>query len=355
MMGAALAPQFSTPALARESQAGEDAGDDQTMRIGFGSCAYQDRKQLIWDAVWTSRPDVFVMLGDNIYGDTEDMEVLQAQYDKLGAQPGFQRVRADTEVVATWDDHDYGADDVGAEFPMKQESKEIFLDFFGEPSDSERRLRDGGIYTAYEYGEEGQRVQVILLDLRWDRSPINTVSDEEYAERALVGAGPYTTTVGTDARIIGEDQWAWLEEQLSRPAELRIIGTSVPFLQDGTGWETWTNFPDERDRLIALIESTGAGGVLFITGDTHWAQFSKRTQDVPYPLWEVNSSGLTENWDIVPPDVNRLGDYFFEDNYGLIEIDWSAADPEITMEIRDIDNDLVMQNTIRLSELQAQQ
>jgi alkaline phosphatase D len=350
-----LAPQLATTAMAQTDQTVEDPAGEAMTKIAFGSCAWQDRKQLIWDAVWTSQPDLFVFLGDNVYGDTEDMNELQAKYDKLAAQPGYQRVQATTDVVATWDDHDYGANDAGEEYPMKEESKQIFLDFFGEPADSERRLRDGGIYTAYEYGPEGQRVQLILLDLRWDRTPINTVSEEEEEARAVYGGGPYTTTVGADARLMGEDQWTWLEEQLRQPADVRIIGTSIPFLQDGTGWETWTNFPDERERLVGLIEETGANGVLFITGDTHWAQFSKRTQDVPYPLWEVNSSGLTENWDVVPPDVNRLGDYFFEDNYGLIKIDWETAAPEITMEIRDVDNDLVMQNTVRLSELQAQE
>jgi alkaline phosphatase D len=62
---------------------------------------------------------------------------------------------------------------------------------------------------------------------------------------------------------------------------------------------------------------------------------------------------MTENWEPAAPDKNRLGDTFSQDNYGLISIDWQAPDPEVTMEIRGVDNDLVMQNTIRLSELQA--
>ena len=196
-------------------------------------------------------------------------------------------------------------------------------------------------------------MQVILLDTRWDRSPINRVGEAEYAERQKVYAGPYTATTGPDAHLLGEEQWRWLEEQLRQPAELRIIATSIPFLQEGTGWETWANFPDERERLVGLIEKTGATGVLFITGDTHRAQFSKRTAGTPYPFWELDSSGLTENWEWVAPDQNRLGAYYVEDNYGLIRINWNKPDPEITLEIRAVDNDLVMQNTVRLSELQG--
>jgi alkaline phosphatase D len=270
----------------------------------------------------------------------------------LARNPHFQRLRAQTPIIATWDDHDYGANDAGAEFPKKVESKEIFLDFFGEPPNTERRLRADGIYTAYRYGAAGQRIQVLLLDTRWARSPLLRVSDAEYAERRRHHIGPYTANTDPDARILSEAQWRWLEEQLRQPAELRLIATSIPFLQEGTGWETWSNFPAEQERLLALIEQTRANGLLFLTGDTHRAQFSKRAEGVPYPLWEVNSSGLTENVEWPAPDASRLGGYYMDDNYGLVRVDWSEDDPEITLEIRAADNDLVLQNTIRLSELQ---
>lgn len=320
--------------------------------IAFGSCANQSKPQLIWNAVIASRPDLFLFLGDNIYGDTTDMDVLRARYALLGRNEGYQRLLATTPVIATWDDHDYGANDAGAEYPQKYESKQIFLDFFGEPANSERRLRDGGIYTAYSYGPPAQRIQVILLDTRWDRAPLVRVNEAEAAVRRLHQVGPYLANPDPHARLLGEDQWRWLEEQLRQPATIRIIGTSIPFLQEGTGWETWSNFPAEQARLRTLINDTHANGILFLTGDTHRAQFSKRTQGVPYPFWEVNSSGLTENVDWPAPDSSRLGGYYTEDNYGLLRIDWREADPEITMEIRDVDNDLVLQNTIRLSELQ---
>lgn len=320
--------------------------------ITFGSCANQNKPQPIWDAITASRPDLFIFLGDNIYGDTEDMALLEARYARLGQQPGYQRLLATTPVIATWDDHDYGQNDAGSDYPQKVASKEIFLDFFGEPTASERRLREGGIYTAYQYGPTGQRVQVILLDTRWSRTPLARVSDEEYRERQRERIGPYTATTDPAAQLLGDEQWQWLESQLRQPADLRLIATSIPFLQDGTGWENWSNFPAEQAKLANLLVTTEANGVLFITGDTHRAQFSKRTDLGLYPLWEVNSSGLTENVDWPAPDRSRLGGVYTEDNYGLLRIDWTETDPEITMEIRAVDNDLMLQNTIRLSELQ---
>ena len=320
--------------------------------IAFGSCANQSKPQPIWDAVVASQPDLFVFLGDNIYADTEDMALMRARYKQLGDNPNYQRLATSTPIIATWDDHDYGVNDGGAEYPKKAESKQIFLDFFGERANSKRRQQEGGVYTAYGYGPIDQRVQIILLDTRWERSPLTSVSEAEYAQRRLLRIGPYTANTAPNARLLGEAQWRWLEEQLRQPAKVRILATSIPFLQEGTGWETWSNFPAEQQRLLALITQTRANGLLFITGDTHRAQFSKRTQDTPYPLWEINSSGLTENVDWPAPDASRLGGYYTEDNYGLIRIDWRETDPEIIMEIRDSDNDLVLQNTIRLSELQ---
>ena len=48
-------------------------------RIAFGSCATQARPQPIWDAVVATHPDLTLLLGDNIYADTLDMNVMRAQ------------------------------------------------------------------------------------------------------------------------------------------------------------------------------------------------------------------------------------------------------------------------------------
>ena len=87
------------------------------------------------------------MLGDNIYADTLDMDVMRAKYAKLAAMPGFQLLRKTCPILATWDDHDLGANDAGGDYPKKDESQKIFLDFFGDPDDSPRRHRPG-VYDA---------------------------------------------------------------------------------------------------------------------------------------------------------------------------------------------------------------
>ena len=326
--------------------------------IAFGSCVMQGEPQPIWEAVNAAQPDLFVFLGDNIYADATNPVAWQPKYAMLGAEPGFVQLRAQSLLAATWDDHDYGANDAGAEFTGKDAARAAFLSFWGEPPLSRRRLRADGVYSASIYGAPGQRVQLILLDTRWNRSPLARVGDAEIEARRPLGMGPYTATIDEATTLLGATQWQWLEAQLRRPAELRLIATSIPFLRAGSGWESWTNFPAEQQRMINLIAETEAAGVLFISGDTHHAQFSLRSEAVPYSLWEVNSSGLTENAGTIAPDSSRVGgadQWYNDDNYGLIQVDWSAPDPTLRLEIRDVNNGVVFSQTLHLSDLQNAQ
>jgi alkaline phosphatase D len=83
----------------------------------------------------------------SIYADTEDMAVMKNKYAQLAGNEGYQKLVATCPVIAIWDDHDYGGNDVGNKYPKKEESKEVFLNFFNEPAESPRRHRKGN-YTS---------------------------------------------------------------------------------------------------------------------------------------------------------------------------------------------------------------
>ncbi|MET0658009.1 MAG: hypothetical protein ABW110_07615 [Steroidobacteraceae bacterium] len=169
-------------------------------------------------------------------------------------------MRDTTPVIATWDDHDFGRDDSGSEYPMKEESRQMFLEFWGEPQQSPRWQRDG-VYTSYVFGPEGRRVQVILPDLRYKRTAIARLDlggmpyeqwskQKEHAGQPV--PGPYERNPDLKATMLGERQWQWLEQQLQVPADLRIFGSSLQVLADFPGWEGWTNYAHDHQRLIHL-------------------------------------------------------------------------------------------------------
>ncbi|WP_419317703.1 alkaline phosphatase D family protein [Caulobacter sp. ErkDOM-E] len=311
-------------------------------RIAFGSCANQDKDQPIWEAIFEQKPDLFVFLGDNIYADTRDPKVMAAKYATLAAKPHFKRLRDTTPVIAIWDDHDFGENDAGADYPMKAESRRQFCDFWGEPADSPRRTRDG-VYAAYVFGPDGRRVQIILPDLRWNRTPLAVKTFKGgykpwAVARGLSGKetpGPYDRIADLDATMIGEPQWTWLEQQLAQPADLRIFGSSLQVLADFAGWESWINYARDHQRLFDAIRRQKADRLICISGDTHYAEVSRLDTNVPYPIWDVTSSGLTEVWPVTPPNALRVSPVLRERNFGMIEIDWSGPAPVATLRVHD--------------------
>ena len=328
------------------------ANTSKLQKIYFGSCAKQYKPMPIFDAINRDSPDVFIMLGDNIYGDTENMAELKATYEMLGRHQGFKQLKQQSEIIAIWDDHDFGENDAGKEYYQKEQSRKIMLDFFDEPKTSARYSRDDGIYTSYVYGDDDQKVQVILPDLRWNRDQLHSVSKLNYATKRIPNnMGPYKVSPEPNASMLGEQQWQWLEKELLKPAKLKIIGSSLQLLPEFTGWESWANFPNDRNRLISFIQKHKIGGVLIISGDTHWGEISKVKTNNSYPLWEVTSSGLSEKWKDVSPNKHRIGDFTNNVNYGFIEINWNKPDPTIDFGLKNQHGSIVSKHQVLLSEL----
>jgi len=303
--------------------------------IAFGSCLKQTRPQPIWESVRAGKPDVFVLLGDNIYGDTRDMEKLKGKWDTFDAFPEFKKLRADCRLLAIWDDHDYGENDAGREFPKKAESQKLFLDFLGEPKGTQRR-KTPGIYDSVTIGPKGKRVQFILLDTRYFRTALKRAPKREK------GKGPYGPDDSDKAELLGQAQWKWLEGTLREPADLRVIASSIQVVSTTHGWETWGNFPKERERLLALLGKTKSKGLLVLSGDRHSAEISKLEGALPYPLFDITSSAMNQKQR--PQDEenpHRVGERYFEENFGLLKIDWSKPDTRVTMEIRDLGGKVV--------------
>lgn len=321
-------------------------------KILFGSCSHQDKAMPIFNAINKENADLFIFLGDNVYGDTENMSHLANKYELLGANEGFKNLIQQTPTIAIWDDHDFGENDAGAEYLQKEASRKLMLDFWNEPKNSIRYTRKDGIYTSYMYGNTDQKIHVIMPDLRWNRDKLNSVGKENYLfERKPRNMGPYSPSESAKASMLGETQWQWLEKELQRPAKIKLIASSLQLLPEFTGWESWANFPHDRNRLLSLIKKYRINGVVIISGDTHWGEVSKVIKKLDYPLWEVTSSGLTEEWKEVSPNKHRVGNYTHSVNYGELLINWQQVDPAITLSLKDVKGDIFTQHALKLSDI----
>ncbi len=312
-------------------------------RIAFGSCADQREPQPIWASIARLNADLVVLLGDNVYADTDDMAEMRAAYAALASVPSFRSLRQITSIEAIWDDHDYGLNDAGADYPKRAESQQVFLDFFGEPGDSDRR-RTPGIYAVREYGPAERRIQLILLDTRYFRSPFT---------HSLNPLKRYRPDDNPELTMLGEEQWRWLAEQLNRDARVRIIASGIQIINDEHAYETWGNLPRERQRLFDLIRELRVGGVVLVSGDRHFAEIAELDDAVGYPLLELTASGLTHAWEAGPdsPHTHRLAAYGGL-NFGSIEVDWEQESPSISLVIHDVDGNEVARASRRLNELQ---
>jgi alkaline phosphatase D len=85
----------------------------------------------------------------------------------------------------------------------------------------------------------------------------------------------------------------------------------------------------------------------------HFSEIS-RTNEGPYPLFDFTSSGLTNShpgWAaaVNPHRVSPVA--YAGPNFGLLQIDWGAAAPAVTMETRTLTGAVAISQKIQLSDL----
>ena len=211
------------------------------------------------------------------------------------------------------------------------------MKYYGISEQSGMNNRDG-IYDVYYYGGGDNLLQIILLDTRWN---LDVISSE-----------PITPTTDESKEILGEAQWQWLETELSKPATVRIIGSSSQFGIEPNGYESWANYPHEMDRMFNVIRNSGAEGVFFISGDVHYSEVSKREVEGLYPIYDFTASGLTHSEGSFKPNIYRVGEAYVQRNFGLLEINWHTDPISITYTIHNSAGEEVRYFSIGLDELE---
>ncbi len=298
--------------------------------IAFGSCNRESLPQPMWPVIAENQPDLWIWGGDNIYGDSNDADVITAKYQKQLDQPNYAAFRKQFPIVGTWDDHDYGWNDAYGTYPLKTVTQGLALDFMDVPANDPRRQREG-IYGAYDFGPEGQRVKVILLDNRY-------FSDNHRKDE--------------NPQLLGDAQREWLANTLSQStAQIHILVSGTQIISEEHRHEKWANFPTDRSWLLKFIREEAIPGVICISGDRHIHEISVlQEEDAPYPLVDITSSGLTHSWESFKgePNKHRVGEVFKEFGFGTLEINWDSQPVTITASIRDGSNQVVNTQQIEL-------
>jgi alkaline phosphatase D len=300
--------------------------------IAFGSCNNQEMPNFLWKEILKNNPTVWIWGGDIIYSDTEDMAFMAKNYQRQKNDPDYANFIKNIDILATWDDHDFGLNDGGIEYPKKAEAQDLFLDFIDVEKDDNRRQQEG-VYFAKDYKVNDETIKIILLDTRYFRTALSqdTKTKKKYK--------PNTYGEGS---MLGDTQWEWLTNQLkSSKASFNIIVSSIQYLSSEHGYESWGNMIHEVDKLENLIRTTDAKNTIILSGDRHLSEFSKKNiNNFSYPLIDFTSSGMTHSYSNFQEEFNkyRVGYVVSEKSFGILKFDFKNK--TVTMQMRGENNAL---------------
>jgi len=263
-----------------------------------------DQRQVIWEAVNDYDPDLFFWLGDNIYGDSLDSDIIAEEYRRQRDVRGLKRLMATVPQLAIWDDHDYGLNNHDRRNPAKEEMLHMFKRYWPNPGFGQEG--NPGVYFSYSFGN----VDFFFLDGRYYRDP-NKQPDS-----------PSKTQ-------LGKVQFDWLTDQLGESrATFKVLVSGGGWSDTkGAGTDSWGAQQSERDRLFDFIRDEDISGVLLLSGDTHFAELNAipRAEQGGYDLYDLVSSPLAQRTFtsyLFQPFNKRVRVPFSQSpNFGMIEFD----------------------------------
>lgn len=282
-------------------------------RIAFGSCTKLrgSSVQAIWSAIPPWNPDMFFWLGDNIYGDAMDPDILAEEYRRLRDAPGLNRIWGTMGHLAVWDDHDFGLNDADRTHPGKTAALEVFTRYWANPNYG--LAQAPGVFFHKSFGG----VDFFFLDGRTYRDPND---DPDTPEKTFLGA----------------EQMAWLRDGL------RNSNAHFKVLICGSGWSTaklsgdsWGACLHERNALFDFIRDEQIAGVVLLSGDTHSGELNAIPWSAKggYDLYDLVSSPLVQvsrhTWVDRRPEIRIRQAFDATPNFGLLEFDLTAERPNL--------------------------
>lgn len=288
-------------------------------KYGLGSCLDQRIRQDIWSSIQKENIDGFIFLGDNVYGDTPsgNLSKMKTAY-KIQQSKLPKWLMNEKEILAIWDDHDFGINDGGGDYPYKKEAQKLFLDFW-KISDLDPRSNREGIYFKQTKQIEDIEVEIIGLDTRYFRSQLKGKKN------------PYEQNMDSEATILGADQWIWLERSIyNSTADVIVILSSIQILATNHPYEKWDNFPLERERLLKLIANASQNKIILaVSGDRHRSGIYENDHFVEITASSLNKPASKN----IETDPLLLGETYPIKNFGTLDI--RPSKKRITLSIHD--------------------
>lgn len=305
-------------------------GQPARFDVAFGGGArYVPEHEGIWDTIAANRPLAFLFLGDNIYVDLPKQRNMQRlYYYRRQLRPEYRRMSASTSIAAIWDDHDFGANDCAGgpardvpdwKIPVWHVFQENWINPYYGGGDA-----NPGCWFDFSIGD----VDFFMTDGRYYRS-------------------------FRDGTMLGPVQKQWLLDKLkASKATFKVIASGTLWTEyaDKGGKDSWWGVPEEREEIFSLIDRENIGGVILISADRHRTDVYKIERPDGYPLYEFETSKLTNNH-THGTRPNAIFSYNEGNFYGNLTFDTTKPDPEITFQCIQLNGESVYSLTIPKSKL----
>jgi hypothetical protein len=278
----------------------------KSARTAMISCMcddFPDVQKEMWRVVQDSNPDMVFLIGDAVYLDGRNSDDEGGMWRRhLEVRQAFDLFKWKNlkPVISVWDDHDFGINDGGESYPLKQATRQMFEAMFG--SNSVPGL-ERGPSLAQEISFAGQRFFLM---------------DDRYYRTQGVPLGSHW----------GEEQEEWLFDRLGQSSQPAFLMNGSQYFGGYSGYESFEKeHPDQFSRVLKRLSNTEASTVL-VSGDRHFSELMKIERSIlGYDSLEITSSSLhSYKPDTVPsaPNPKRLlatVDY----NFVLIESEATTA------------------------------
>lgn len=306
------------------------------VRIAFGSCFHrwglgnQAQAKIIRERA----PAAMLLIGDVAVQDRKNhLGLHRADYLLRDSFTAWRDLVATIPVYATWDDHDYFANDkAGVPKGYTDEDRigirRVFQQAWNNPAYGFDALQRG-IFLRTRMGP----CDIIMVDNRFFRT-------------------------GTKGSFLGDQQMQWLSDQLldcQGPFIILSCGTMwSDYVSNGKdSWGRWD--PEGRERIFKLIEQHRIGGVLLISGDRHGARGFQipRPSGFHFHEFEAGSLGGRKGPPVTRPDWEESQLYGMAGKYafGEFSIDADLPDPEVVFRLIGDDGSVIHQEKLTLSQL----
>ncbi len=320
-----------------------------------GSCSYFNQPEYdrpgtpygkdvsIFSAMAKEKAAFMLWLGDAWY--TREVDYYsdwglwyRASHDR--AVPALQGFLKSMPQLATWDDHDYGPNDIGKNYILKETSRKVFNSYFCNPSSGENGQ---GIYTMTSWGD----ADIFITDDRWWRSA-DAMPDS-------VNGKP-----NPEKKMLGDQQMEWLKNSLLfSTATFKIITVGSQVLNPVSPFDKWRDFPVEYQELMDFLTQHKINGVVFLTGDRHHSEIIKVDRPGAYPLYDVTVSPLTSGTHVFG-DAEKNNPYRVfgldqKQNYGRFSFTGTRGNRKLTVEFLGIQGEKLGEWSVSEKELKYPQ